>query len=436
MAQKAGEVRPGGTTAAGRQKGALWALAIITLVYAMNVADRFVLSTFIEPIKAEFNLSDASVGFLTGVALALFYTAAGLPLGAMADRANRRNMILWALAIWSLFTALCGMAQNFWQLIAARIGVGIGEAGGTPSSQSILADYFAPSERVIAMSVFALGIALGSAIGGIGGGVLAEKFGWRYGLIAFSFTSVPLLLLLSTVREPRRGVSDVASSGGERPELREVLSFIRSQRALMHVMAGATIATFSGMGLIWWTPAFLSRSHGLSVGEAGFEVGVMSGVGGGVALVATTLITFRLARMAPKWQCQFLAWTTLLTTIPAVLAHLTTGTRPTLLLLWIFIPLANVYVGPTLALLQNLARPDMRGVTASVLLFTANLANLAIAPQLIGFMSDMLAAHIADPTQSLRIALAISGLTGIWAAAHFWYAIRWLEHDFARAGTG
>jgi MFS family permease len=418
-----------------REKGAYWALAVVTLVYAMNVADRFVLSTLIEPIKAEFRLSDASVGFLTGVALALFYTMAGLPLGALADRVNRRKMIIWALLIWSLFTALCGMAQNFWQLLFARIGVGVGEAGGTPSSHSILADYFKPSERIAAMSVFALGIALGSAIGGIGGGMLAEKFGWRYGLIVFAFASVPLLLLMLTVREPRRGASDVAGTTGRPANVRKVLSFIGSQRALLHVMAGATIATFSGMGLIWWTPAFLARSHGLSVGDAGYEVGIMSGVGGGAALIVTTLITFRLARMAPRWQCHFLAWTTLLITIPGVLAHLTSGMQATLLLLWLFIPLANVYVGPTLALLQNLVRPDMRGVTAAVLLFTANIANLAIAPQLIGLLSDILAGHIADPVQSLRIALAISGLTGIWAAIHFWLAIRSLPGDLARAGT-
>lgn len=416
-------------------KGRYWALAVITLVYAMNIADRFVLSTLIEPIKAEFQLSDASVGFLTGVALAIFYTAAGLPLGALADRVNRRNMIMWALSIWSLFTAACGMAQNFWQLLLARIGVGVGEAGGTPPSHSILADYFRPSERIIAMSVFALGIAIGSGIGGIGGGLLAERFGWRHGLIVFAFASIPVLLLLLTVREPQRGASDVAAAAAKAPGIGETIAFIRSQRALVHVIAGATIATFSGMGLVWWTPAFLARSHGFSVGEAGFEVGMMSGVGGAAALVAATLVTFKLARMAPKWQCHFLAWVTLLITIPGVLAHSVSDKTMALWLLWLFIPFTNVYVGPMLALLQNLVRPDMRGVTVAVVLFTANIANLAIAPQLIGIASDLIAPHIADPAQSLRIALAFAGLTGIWAALHFWMAIKSLPGDLARAGT-
>jgi MFS family permease len=413
-----------------------WVLAVMTLVYAMNIADRFVLSTLIEPIKAEFQLSDTSVGFLTGVALALFYTAAGLPLGALADRVNRRNMIMWALAIWSIFTAFCGLAQNFWQLLLARIGVGVGEAGGTPPSHSILADYFLPSERIVAMSVYALGIALGSAIGGIGGGMLAEAFGWRHGLIVFACASLPVLILLISVREPRRGASDPGITlAAEAPNFRETIAFIRSQRALMHVLAGSTIATFSGMGLVWWTPAFLGRSHGFSVGEAGIEVGLMSGAGGAAAMIVATIVTLRLAKLDAKWQCHFLAWVTLLITLPGVGAHLVSDRASAVLLLWLFIPFTNVYVGPTLALLQNLVRPDMRGVTAAVLLFTANIANLALAPQLIGLGSDFLASHIADPAQSLRFALAISGLTGIWAAFHFWAAIRALPQDLARAGS-
>jgi MFS family permease len=415
--------------------GRYWALAIMTLVYALNIADRYVLSTFIEPIKADFHLSDSAIGFLTGVALALFYTAAGLPLGMLADRVNRRNMLCWALALWSLFTVACGMAQTFLQLLLARIGVGIGEAGGTPPSNSILADYFPPAERIVAMSVFALGIALGSAIGGIGGGLLAQHYSWRTGLILFACLSVPMLALLMTVREPQRGVTDVRHDLPRRPDVVEVLRFIWSQRSLVHIIAGASIATFSGMGLVWWTPAFLSRSHGFSVGDSGITVGLMSGAGGAVALIATTLITLRLAKMAPKWQCHFLAIVTLLITIPGVAAHLVSDRATAILLLWAFVPFTNCYVGPSLALLQNLTRPEMRGVGIAVVLFTCNIANLAIAPQLIGVGSDLLSTHIADPHQSLRLALAISGLTGVWAAVHFWLAIRALPGDLARAGT-
>lgn len=417
-------------------RGRYWVLAVMTLVYVMNIADRFVLSTLIEPIKAEFQLSDSAVGFLTGVALALFYVTAGLPLGALADRVNRRNMIAWALTIWSVFTALCGIAQNFWMLLLARIGVGVGEAGGTPPSHSILADYFAPSERIVAMSIYAVGVCIGSAIGGVAGGLLAEHFGWRWALMIFACSSLPVLILLFTVREPPRGATDPKVAACENPvSFREALRFIRSQRSLMHVLAGATIATFSGGGLVWWTPAFLSRSHGLSVGEAGINVGAMNGIGGTIAMVSATALMFWLAKRNPKWQCHFAAIITLLITVPGVLAHAVTDRGTALLMLWLFIPFINVMIGPSLALLQNLTRPNMRGLTVAVLLFTANIANLAIAPQLIGFASDLLSTRIEDPAQSLRFALAFAGLTGIWGAYHFWAAIRTLPQDLARAGS-
>jgi MFS family permease len=423
---------PSGASSATRY----WVLAVMTLVYAMNIADRFVLSTLIEPIKHEFQLSDSAVGFLTGVALAVFYVTAGIPLGALADRVNRRNMIAWALAIWSAFTALCGLAQNFWMLLLARIGVGIGEAGGTPPSHSILADYFTPNERIVAMSIYAVGVCIGSAIGGVAGGLLAEHFGWRHALLIFAGASIPVLILLYTVREPQRGACDPAiEAGRESVSLGEALRFILSQRSLMHILAGATLATFSGGGLVWWTPAFLSRTHGLTTGEAGLNVGAMNGIGGSIAMVTATLLMLWLAKRDPKWQCYFAAAVTLLIAIPGVLAHLVADRASALLLLWLFVPFINVMIGPTLALMQNLTRPDMRGFTVAVLLFTANIANLALAPQLIGLASDLIARHIADPAQSLRYALAIAGVSGIWAAYHFWAAVRSLPRDLARAGS-
>lgn len=297
-------------------------LAIVTLIYALNIADRFILSTLIEPIKAEFALSDSAIGFLTGSALAIFYCTAGLPLGLLADRMSRRTMLAWTLAFWSVFTALCGVAQNAGHLLLARIGVGVGEAGATPASHSILADYFHPSERIVAMSIFSLGIALGMAVGGIGGGMIAQAFGWRWSLILFACAGAPFLLLLALVREPPRGIFDPPrQAGGDRPGLLASLRFVRANRALLHILVGATIATFAGQGLVWWTPAFLARSHGFSVEEAGLYVGLMNGLGGGAALIGATLITVRLARGGMRGQCHFLAWVTLLIALTGAAAY-------------------------------------------------------------------------------------------------------------------
>jgi MFS family permease len=413
-----------------------WLLLVLTLVYALNIADRFAISTLIEPIKAEFHLSDGAVGFLTGVSLAIFYVAAGLPLGRLADRANRRNMIVGALVGWSFMTGLCGLTRTFLQLLLARIGVGIGEAGGTPPSHSMIADYFAPAQRLVAMSIYSLGVPAGLALGAIGAGWFADHFGWRSGLLAFSACGLPVALLMLTLREPRRGLNDEAPRlAADDTSLAHALGFIWRQKSLMHVLIGATIATFSGGGLVWWTPAFLARSHGFTVGQAGFQVGLMGGAGGALATLASIALMARLARLDAKWQCYFLAILTAAISIPAILAHMVAGREATLLLLWCFVPLANVYVGPTLALIQNLTASAARGLTVAILLFAANVANLVFAPQLIGWASDWLAMRIAHPSDSLRFALIISATTGFWAAAHFVAAVRTLKPDLQRAGA-
>lgn len=409
----------------GRAARRYGVLALVTLIYALNIADRFILSTLIEPIKAEFALSDSAVGFLTGSALAIFYCTAGLPLGLLADRMSRRTMLAWTLAVWSVFTALCGAAQSAGQLLIARIGVGVGEAGGTPASHSLLADYFPPTQRIVAMSIFSLGIALGMAVGGIGGGMIAQAFGWRWSLILFACAGAPFLLLLALVREPPRGAFDPPrQAGGDRPGLLAALRFVRGNRALLHILLGATIATFAGQGLVWWTPAFLARSHGFSVAEAGVHLGLMNGLGGGAALIGATLITVRLARGGMRGQCRFLAWVTALIALTGAAAYATDARGAALLLLWLFVPFTSVHVGPTLALMQNMAPPDMRGSTVALFLFAANIAGLAVAPQLIGVASDLLAAHMAHPDQSLRATLALSALAGLWSAWHFRAAVR------------
>ena len=185
--------------------GAWTTLFILTAVYAINIADRYVLSTLIEPIKNEFQLSDASVGFLTGVSLAIFYVAAGLPLGALADRTNRKRMIGAAVAVWSAMTVFCGLSSSFWQLLLARIGVGVGEAGGTPPSHSIIADKFRPKLRAFALSVYGIGASVGAWFGASGAGYLNDAYGWRTTLLVFGLCGLPFALLVwLCIREPKR----------------------------------------------------------------------------------------------------------------------------------------------------------------------------------------------------------------------------------------
>nr|WP_246350731.1 MFS transporter [Sphingobium boeckii] len=412
-----------------------YVLFVMTLVYTVNIADRFVVSTLIEPIKIEFQLSDSAVGLLTGAALAIFYVAAGIPLGILADRANRKRMIAIALTSWSLLTALCGLTQNFWQLLFVRMAVGVGEAGGIPPSQSLLADKFQPRMRAFAMSLFSIGAAAGAAIGASLGGYLVDAYGWRVVLYAFGLAGLPLALLLAiTVKEPLRGrldsrpVAKMASMG-------ETFRFVLGQKALLHILAGATVLTYWGWGMVWWTPAFLLRSHHISLSDSGQMLGLMHGVGGIGATLVTAYLMKQLAYRDARFQTWFIALATLLPTVPSIFAYSLGSDRLSILALWFFVPTIYIYIGPSFALVQNLVPAIMRSQVCAWFLFCVNIANLLIAPVLIGSLSDVLKPHLENPAESLRYILVGTAFTGFWAAWHYYTAGRYLRADLVRAGS-
>lgn len=412
-----------------------YVLFALTLVYTLNIADRFVVSTLIEPIKHEFQLSDGQVGLLTGAALATFYVTAGIPLGMLADRTNRKRMIVLSLAAWSVLTAICGMTKSFGQLLVARIFVGIGEAGGTPPSQSLLSDKFPPRARAFAMSLFAAGAAAGAALGASLGGWISDHYGWRMVLIVFGGIGLPVALLIAlTIREPKRGQLDTVPPS-EAVGIRETLRFVARQRSLLHILAGATVVTFWGWGLVWWTPAFLLRSHDMSLTASGGHLGLMHGIGGTIVTLATAWAMHALSDRDARYQAWLVAIATVLPTIPSILAYATNSTSLALATLWLFVPMTYLYIGPTLALAQNLVPATMRSQTCAFIVFAANVANLVIAPLLIGAMSDLLAPHLWDPTQSLRWVLVATGFTGFWGAWHYWAAARTLRAGLVHAGT-
>jgi MFS family permease len=408
-----------------------YVLAVLTAVYVFNIADRYVVSTLIEPIKADLQLTDTAIGFLTGTALAIFYTGMGIPLGMIADRVDRRKLIAVSIGIWSLMTSACGLANTFGQLLVARFGVGTGEAGGTPASQSILADIFPLSKRVLATSIFTLGAALGSMLGSVVGGNIAEAFGWRAAFFALGIPGLALAFLVRySVYEPIRG--GARSVGASPPPLSETLRFIASQRSLLHILAGATVVTYWGWGLLWWTPAFLARSHHMSTGEAGTLTGTITGLAGAIGIIAGGALIHRLARNDARWQVWVVAIATFFGTLASILVYATTSRSVAVLALWVFVPVAYLNLAPILSLTQTLVVPRMRGLSCGILLFGANIANLALAPQLIGIMSDVFHAHFGAGTESLRWALLITTVTGFWATYHFWAAARSIRADMHR----
>src|SRR5580700_5375812 len=299
---------PGPSIASAQAPADRWyVLAVLTAVYALNIADRFSISTVIEPIRKELHLSDGGVAAITGVALGVLYVTIGIPIAAFADRANRRNILVLALAVWSAMTTLCGFARTSWHLFLARVGVGIGETGGTPPSTSMLADKFPPARRPMALTIYALGACLGAWLGSSVAGSAAQRSGSR---AAFLVLGIPGLVMSAivwfTVREPRRGALD--STPRLQPStFAATVRYIASQRSAVHLLVGGSVATLWSWGLIWWTPAFLQRSHQLSVGGAGELLGLMHLVAGTASTLLAGWLVARPAAADPRYVARLLA---------------------------------------------------------------------------------------------------------------------------------
>jgi predicted MFS family arabinose efflux permease len=410
-----------------------YVLFLLTGVYALNIADRFVISTLIEPIKAELHISDSAVGLLTGGALAIFYVAAGLPLSALADRVNRRNLVALSLSAWSLMTVACGLTRSFWQLMAARILVGVGEAGGTPPSQSLISDYFPWRRRAFALSIYAVGASLGSMVGS-SAGYLSDLWGWRSAFFVLGLPGLVLAgVLYMTVKEPARGRLDVLAAVGDRPGFAQLLKFIRRQPALLHALIGGALYSTWAFGSLWWSPSFLVRSHHMSLGDAGGALSLMHGIGGSAVLLGTTVVMGKLAGRDARSVPWFLALCCALGTIPAILALLAPSRGVALSMYWLFVPLSYAPIGPCFALIQNLVPAPMRSKVVGLFLLMTTLGNLVIAPQFVGLTSDLLVSRYG--ADSLRMALLPLATVGIWAAVHFWLCSRKLKDGLIRAGN-
>lgn len=413
----------------------VYTLGLLTLVYALNIADRYVVSTVLEPIRLDLHLTDATVALISGVALALFYVSVGIPLATLADRSNRRNMVATALCVWSAMTALCGLAQNVWQFVLGRFGVGVGEAGGTPPSTSMLADEFSPRHRPAVLTVYALGAPLGAWLGSDFAGRIADHYRWRAAFLALGVPGLVLaLLVFFTLREPRRGDRD-AAAGYPAQSLGSALRTLVRIPSAVRIIAGGSVATLWGWGLIWWTPTFLMRKYGLSVGEAGALLGPMHLYAGSLATVLTSIVVMPLAARDPRRVVWLMGGVVLLATVPSIFIYTTGSLRLATAMLWVVVPSIYFFIGPTMGILQNVVPPTMRAQTIAVLLFVANVANLIIAPQGIGLLSDALAPVVGGNTDSLRWALIALAPTGFWAAWLFLSSGRTLREDEA-AATG
>jgi len=410
-----------------------YVLIVMCMVYAISIADRYVVSTVLDPIRGELHLTDSGVALLTGAPLALFYVTFGIPLSWLADRSNRRNILSLSLVVWSAMSAWCGLTRTAFQFMIARIGVGVGEAGGTPPANSIIGDYFPAGRRPMAMAIFALGAPLGAWMGADLAGWVANLYGWRAAFFVLGVPGVAIgLLVWATIREPERGRLDQGQDA-EPATFLATLRFMVTQRASFHVMTGGALSAFWGWGLMYFTPTFIQRTYSLSVGDAGAVVGPIHLIGGSLASLATCRWLSRPAFTDPRRVVWMLAGVTALCTIPSFLAYWTHSLALARLMFWLFIPAIYFYIGPAMGLVQNLAPARMRAMFIAVSLVSANVLNLIVAPWMVGWLSDRFAGPHGANAASLRLALLILAPTGFWAAFHYWRAARTIIEDQKRA---
>jgi MFS family permease len=410
-----------------------YVLFIMMLVYTISIADRYVFSQVQDQIKAEMQLSDFGIGLVGGISLGLFYVTMGIPLSWLADRKNRRNLLALSITAWSVATALCGMSKNFVHLLLARIGVGIGEAGGTPPCNSIIADYFPAARRPMAMTIFALGAPIGAYLGADMAGAISHAYGWRAAFLMLGAPGVILaIVIMLTIKEPVRGRLDAASSD-DTPTLKETARFLWTQKAALHVMMGGGLSAFWGWGLMWFTASFLQRNYQLNEAQAGAITGPIHFWMGIAASLLTAWLLMKPSFASPKRVVWLLSGVTALATIPSFIAYYTHSLPLATVMFWIFIPAIYFYIGPAFALVQNLAPPKMRAMFVAISLLFANVLNLVVIPPFIGFLSDSFAGPSGANGESLRMALLILAPTGFWAAYHYWAASKTIVEDQKRA---
>jgi len=417
-----------------RSSGACWyALVLLTVVYSFNFIDRQLLAILQESIKAELSLSDSQLGLLTGFAFAIFYVTAGIPIARWADRGNRRNIVSLSLFIWSGMTALSGFVQNYLQLLFARIGVGVGEAGGSPPSHSIISDIFPPARRATAIGFYSMGVNIGILFGFLAGGWLNEFFGWRVAFLVVGLPGVLLALLLRfTLAEPIRGLHDGDNHNPEPVPFGDVLRLLASRKAFIHMALGAGLNAFCGYGVANWSASFMIRTYQMPTGELGTWLSMIIGVGGAISVFAGGLLADRLAPRDKRWY----TWVPCIAGFAAVpfLAGVYLVDGPYLALGMMIIPglLFQTYLGNTIATTHAIVGPRMRATASAVLFLILNIIGLGAGPWTVGVVSDMLAPSLG--AESLRYAmLYLLPVVMTWSATHFYLAGRSLREDIANA---
>ena len=427
-----------------------YALSLLLGIYTINFLDRQVVNILAEPIKQDLGLADWQLGLMSGLAFALFYTVLGIPIARMAERKNRAMIIGSAVAVWSGFTALCGVAQNFIQLIIFRVGVGVGEAGCSPPAHSLITDYVPKEKRSTALAFYSMGTPIGGLLGLIFGGLIADAYGWR---TAFFVAGVPgvlfAILAFFTLPEPRKELAKRAEKiQAASATFGETMRTLMTKRTFWFISFAAAIKAFIGYGHAPFTASFFLRNHAeqveslaasvggavgynlQSVGFLGLALGLMSGTAGALGSWLGGFLADKFGARDLRAQMIAPAIASLVT-IPIYITAVTIDSVVLALVLLTFNGLlGTIWYGPVYGTAQSIVPPHMRATTAAILLFIINLIGLGLGPLAVGLLSDYFAVGMnMGSGEGVRWALIVSTLFGLIAFFCFWMATRTIRED-------
>ena len=405
-----------------------YVLGVLVVVYTLNFLDRQILGILAGPIKAELDLSDTELGLMGGIAFSVLYSTLGIPIAWLADRSSRTRIITWALALWSGFTALCGFATGFWHLFLARIGVGIGEAGGVAPSYSMISDYFPKEQRARAFSVYSLGIPIGMGAGILFGGLIAAHINWRYAFVIVGVAGLVLApVFRATVKDPPRGGNpDAAPQKG--PRFMDVFRLVAAKKSFWLLAFGAGFASVCGYGLAFWLPSFFMRSFHLSLAETSWYYGAIVFFGGCMGILGGGILADKLgARSRAAYPlipaCAFLI------ALPCFFGGVNSSSLALAFPLFMIPTALNLmWLGPIITSIQHLVPAHMRTTASAMFLLINNLLGISLGYYYFGAVSDALRPHYGD--ESLRYAIYTGLGFYVLAATLFAFASRTLKRDW------
>ncbi|WP_439861867.1 spinster family MFS transporter [Pseudomonas sp. MBLB4136] len=404
-----------------------YALFVLATIYIFNYIDRQLMAILIEPVKAEFGISDTSIGLLSGVTFAVFYTLFGFPLGRLSDRIGRKPVIAVCCVAWSAMTMACGLASSFLMLVLARVGVAIGEAGGTAPSVAMVSDLYPPHRRSTALSVLMLGSSLGAVFGLGLGGWIAQQYGWRFAFLIIGAPGIFLgLLLWVTVRAPKVAGIQTLKQAAHQPQkdwAKTIAELFQTPSFLLIVLTGS-VGAVAGYAIGTWSPSFLMRSHGSSIQEAGFLVGVVGGVGSTVGTLVCGIVTDRMARRDAGWQMGVPLLGTLIS-IPFGLAYFLWPQGTAFHIGSIAVPEAFIFYSvfgffgtwwatPCLSAITHLFPATRTAQATAIYLMGLTMLGVGLGPLVVGMLSDFFAPNLGS--EALRYALAATTTLLILAA--------------------